>query len=159
LHRAVGGFPGPAPVIFRQSGDALRVLQEELDDFRTLTIDSSASSGSTLVLLEGAAISRLISLTPVKVDFGEVEVGSEIITLVSLGSESVGVGTLTLEGAQPEAFGISADGCTGAFLHTDEICTFSVTFDAPAEAGLYTAAARVPSSSTSTNAFCFTRLM
>jgi len=131
-----------------------------------LTIDSSAASGRATVLLEAAAISRQIIVTPKQVDFGQLSgrrlsprsrasktkghgkklAGVETVTVLSVGSQSVAIGTPTLEGVQAGAFDLSADVCTGAFLFVDEICTFDVVFDPPPEPGLYSAAVRLPSS-------------
>lgn len=66
------------------------------------------------------------------------------VTLKSKGSSSLVLGAATITGANPEAFLIDADGCTGDTLVYDQTCTVSVV-TRPTAIGSQTAKLEIPS--------------
>ncbi len=87
--------------------------------------------GDGFVVKLDAQLSAALQATPATADFGTVAVGSSAsmtLTLRNTTSQPVTPGALTLAGAQPGQFSLSADGCSATPLAAGVSCTVTVGF-------------------------------
>lgn len=93
-----------------------------------------------------------VSLSVPSVNFGNQGVGSpsapSTVTIENTGGASLDLGTLSLIGANPGDFGISADSCSGASVAPAATCSFDVTAT-PSAVGVSTASVDIPSNAPS----------
>ena len=93
-----------------------------------------------------------VSLSVPSVNFGNQGVGSpsapSTITIENTGGASLDLGTLSLIGANPGDFAISADSCSGASVAAAATCSFDVTAT-PSAVGVSTASVDIPSNAPS----------
>ncbi len=93
--------------------------------------DTGLSWGADLA---GAAVAPRVEWSARKLDWGEARVGAagepRGLRLRNSGSGRLQVASLRLSGADADAFGLSADGCTGRSLDPGSGCDLAVTFRA-----------------------------
>jgi hypothetical protein len=104
---------------------------------RSATLDvtsTDASAPSLTVALGGTGVATApaLGVSPMKVAFGFVVVGSPSpptrVTLTNNGTAAVPITTATLSGDQPGDFTLGADTCTGTSLAPGATCAIAVTF-------------------------------
>jgi sugar lactone lactonase YvrE len=102
----------------------------------------------TVVGLSGNGISvPRIRVTPNPVFFGNHRIGTtttRTVTVASVGSLSLSVGSVSIVAGSLPDYSISADGCSGATLIPGASCTIDVSFT-PVENGFRDGTLRVPS--------------
>src|SRR5262249_49168682 len=85
-----------------------------------------ALSGNGFVLTPG------LSLTPTSLAFGTVQLdkssSAKLVTITSTGNTPLVISSLSIAGANPLDFSLSADGCSGHSLNPGASCTASVIF-------------------------------
>lgn len=131
------------------SPDAVAAFAANLD------ITSDAASSPDSVPLSGTGISAaapVLILSPTSLAFGDVPVqGTANLTVMvqNGGISDLVVGTITLGGADPVQFTVTADTCSGAVLLEQETCSIEVQFN-PDQLGSFLAALNIPSNASST---------
>ncbi|WP_376695178.1 choice-of-anchor D domain-containing protein [Wenzhouxiangella sp. EGI_FJ10305] len=115
----------------------------------------AADSPATLqegIFLEGRGTEPLVSFNPGQVDFGDLRVDTTAsvrqIILENSGSESLEIGQVALDGANPDAFTFESDDCSNQTIAPGGSCQLSVSAH-PAETGLREARFRIPSNARS----------
>lgn len=99
-----------------------------------ISIADNATDSPQDVQLTGNGLSRFVSISPTSYDYGSMTVGrlgnSHTFTLKNLDSSSLSIGSspLTLVGANPGSFAITADRCQGHTIPANGTCTFTVRF-------------------------------
>src|SRR5262249_30887047 len=87
-----------------------------------------------LVVLTGAGFVAVpgFTFTPTSIAFGTVQLDNSStakqVKIISNGTGPLVISSLTIAGANPGDFSLSADGCTGHTLNPSASCTAFVTF-------------------------------
>ncbi|HEX6542670.1 MAG TPA: N,N-dimethylformamidase beta subunit family domain-containing protein [Ktedonobacterales bacterium] len=111
----------------------------------TLSFSDDAPASPQTVALSGTGTVPTpgISFNPTSVNFDRQETGASSaphsVTVTNNGSATLHITSVTLTGANPGDFAISADACTGATVAINATCSVSVTFG-PTVTGSRTAA-------------------
>ncbi len=94
---------------------------------------------------ETAGICAMYGVSPTSRDFGLVAAGAMgtpvVFTVRNVGDSPTGPTDIAINGANPDEFVVSADGCTGTSLSAGATCTLSITF-APTSTGPRSASLR-----------------
>jgi hypothetical protein len=99
-----------------------------------ISISDNAPGSPQDVKLAGNGLSKFVNITPTSHDYGSMTVGrlgtSHTFTLKNLNSSSLTIGAapLTLVGANPGSFAITADHCQSQTIAPSHTCTFTVRF-------------------------------
>ena len=121
----------------------------------SLDITSDAASSPDSVPLSGTGISAaapVLILSPSSLAFGDLPIqGTANLTVMvqNGGISDLVVGTITLGGADPVQFTVTADTCSGAVLVEQATCSIEVQFS-PEQLGNFLAALNIPSNASST---------
>ncbi len=125
-------------------------------DWTLCVSDNAGGDTGTLqtweITIAFTAPDPVVSLSVPSVNFGPQGVGSpsapSTITIENTGGANLDLGTLSLTGANPGDFAISADTCSGASVVPAATCSFDVTAT-PSADGVRSAAVDIPSNATS----------
>lgn len=108
---------------------------------KTATLPILSSDQETPVVnvgLSGVGVVSNIAVSPVSIDFGDVEVGAAslpaTVTVDNLGAGGLAMGTLALSGADAGQFAIDTDTCSGETVPASGQCTVTLSM-APSTAG------------------------
>ncbi|GEM_PF-6248151 len=114
-----------------------------------LSIQSNASSGPTTLALSGTGVQPLAAVTPARIDFGDLAIGTPsiaaLVMVESVGANDLVLGSVTIEGAHAGDFErqASTDTCSGAVLPPGSACSFEVIFR-PSATGVRSGRGRIP---------------
>jgi len=99
---------------------------------QVLTFTSDASgTPDNLVTLTGVGVAPQLVLSTAVLDFGSVATTPSsplLVTVENIGSGPAELGTLSLGGADPAAFAVSSDSCSGRTLDLGDTCSVAVEF-------------------------------
>ena len=111
------------------------------------TLSVTDSAGTQTSSLSATGSMGRPSFTPASLSFGSVKVnktgGAQTITVKNTGNATLHIFTVSLQGANPGDFKITANSCSGAALAVGATCTVSVQFK-PLAVGTRTAALNFP---------------
>ncbi|MCP4346698.1 MAG: choice-of-anchor D domain-containing protein [Desulfobacterales bacterium] len=88
----------------------------------------------------------MVTVSPKSYNFGVVDTGYTALQTLSvnnIGSESIGIGTASLTGANSSEFMIQNNACSGTNLATSDSCTVEIVFS-PTSAGSKSATLNIP---------------
>jgi len=96
--------------------------------------DSEGAEGGTVFEVSPATSAPTVKLSPTSLDFGQVPVNTESaaqsVTVTNTGAADliINAGAVTLGGADPSDFTITADSCSGQTVTPNNTCSVSVAF-------------------------------
>ncbi len=100
----------------------------------SVSIADNAPNSPQTAALSGTGVAAAVGLSPGSLTFGNqittTSSTAQTVTVTNNTSNTVtfGAGAITLAGANPADFSISADACSGKSLTQNQTCTFGVTF-------------------------------
>jgi len=115
---------------------------------QTIAVTSNAVSGPGSFALIGDGVAPELTVNPVFIDFGNLDLGAPAVTQ-ALELQNTGVGdlvinTITFEGSDADDFGLNIDNCSGVALAFGLSCMVEIRFD-PVASGVKTAALNIDS--------------
>jgi serine protease len=114
----------------------------------SLSVPSDASNSPNGVTLSGTGTMPAVSIASASISFPTTAVGSsapaQTVTLTNTGTGPLLVGGVSLTGANPGDFAISADSCSNQTIAPGASCSISVTYT-PSATGTRTANLSIPS--------------
>lgn len=115
-----------------------------------VSIPSNAPTSPNTISLSGIGVNPSIFVSPTSLSFGNAQVGTvtpdHFVSIQNSGSGNgpLNLGSLTIEGASPDQYVLSADGCSNQVLSPNGWCSVNLAF-APTSTGSKSARLSIPS--------------